>query len=125
MAKTEVKTARCETAYGESLGDKAFDYVFEVIELQKGDEIPSDEQPSSDDIRKLVNSKRVASARTSVLTKELSDRGIEKPTLENADVRLKTMIKVRVAAGNRATQAEQIARQALGMEEFGIRALLL
>lgn len=114
MPKTVTKTATVNTAYGQTLSEPIqFSYQFD--ELVKGDPIPADEQPDESDIRAYVNQKRNAAARSSAQNAALSEAGIQKPTLEDADVRLKTMVKVLVAAGNSAEEAEKIARGALGM----------
>lgn len=114
MPKTVNKSAKVETAYGQTLAEPVtFSYSYE--ELVKGDEIPSKEVPDADDLRTYVNQKRNAAARSSAQNDALTKAGIQKPTLEDPDVRLKTMVKVLVAAGNSESDAEQIARQALGM----------
>jgi hypothetical protein len=114
MPKTQTKRARVETAYGQTLAEPVeFDYSYE--ELQKGDEIPAKEMPDADDLRSFVNQKRNAAARSKAQNEALTAAGIQKPTLEDPDTRLRTMVKVLVAAGNTPEQAEQIARGALGM----------
>jgi hypothetical protein len=114
MPKTQTKRARVETAYGQTLAEPVeFDYSYE--ELVKGDEIPAREMPDADDLRSFVNQKRNAAARSKAQNEALTAAGIQKPTLEDPDTRLRTMVKVLVAAGNTPEQAEQIARGALGM----------
>lgn len=114
MAKTQNKVAKVETAFGEQLAT-AIQFPYNYEELEKGDAIPTDEQPDAADILQLVNSKRNASARSSAQAKAFAAAGIEKPTLENPEVRLKNMVKILVAAGNDTATAEQIAKSALGM----------
>jgi hypothetical protein len=114
MAKTVTKTARVETAYGQTLPE-AIDFSYQFEKLAKGDAIPTDETPDASDILNFVNAKRNASARSKAQNEALDAADVKKPTLEDPDVRLKTMVKVLVAAGNTTEQAEQIARQALGM----------
>jgi hypothetical protein len=108
------KQATVETAYGNPLPEPVkFSYTYE--ELTKGDPIPAKEQPDVDDLITYVNQKRNAAARSAAQNEALKNAGIEKPTLEDPDVRLKTMVKVLVAAGNDEATATQIARNALGM----------
>lgn len=114
MAKTVKKSARIETAYGQTLAEPlTFSYEYE--ELGKSDAIPADEHPDADDLRSFVNQKRNAAARSKAQNEALTNAGISKPTLEDPTVRLATMVKVLVAAGNSQEQAEQIAKGALGM----------
>lgn len=114
MPKTMPKTATVNTAYGQTLAEPIqFSYSYE--ELVKGDTIPADETPDESDLRAFVNQKRNAAARSKAQNEALSAAGIQKPTLEDADVRLKTMVKVLIAAGNSPEQAETIAKGALGM----------
>ena len=112
--KTTSKTATIETAYSQPL-DAPIKFSYSFEELEKGDAIPEDEVLTEKDIRNVVNAKRNASERAKATNKALESAGIEKPTLEDPTVRLKTMIKVLIAAGNSAEQAEQIAKSALGM----------
>jgi hypothetical protein len=114
MAKTISKSAKVETAYGQTLAEPvSFNYTYE--ELQKGDAIPTDEQPDAADLLTYVNQKRNAAARSKAQNDALTNAGIVKPTLEDPAVRLATMVKVLVAAGNSKETAEQIAKSALGM----------
>jgi hypothetical protein len=114
MAKNVTKKATISTAYGEPV-NPPLEFSYGYDELQKGDEIPADEKPDADDILTLVNQKRNAKARASAQNEALSEAGIQKPTLESPDVRLKTMVKVLVAAGNDEETATTIAKSALGM----------
>jgi len=114
MAKPIEKTATVETAYGQTLAEPIrFSYSYE--ELQKGDTIPSDEMPDADDLRSYVNQKRNAAARSKAQNAALDNAGIKKPTLDDPSVQFATMVKVLVASGKTAEQAEQIAKTALGV----------
>lgn len=114
MPKNVTKSATVETAFGQPVVPAVkFSYAYD--ELVKGDAIPTDEQPDADDLRSFVNQKRNAAARSKAQNEALADAGVQKPTLEDAEYRLKTMVKVLVAAGNSEAQAEQIAKSALGM----------
>lgn len=114
MPKNVTKTARVETAYGQTLAEPV-SFIYEYDELTKNDAIPASEQPDADDLRSFVNQKRNAGARSKAQNEALTAAGIAKPTLEDPDVRLRTMVRVLVAAGNSEATAEQIARGALGM----------
>lgn len=114
MPKTVNKSAKVETAYGQTLAEPVtFSYSYE--ELVKGDEIPADEQPDADDLRSYVNQKRNATARSKAQNDALTAAGISKPTLEDPNVQLSTMVKVLVAAGKSAQEADTIARATLGL----------
>lgn len=114
MPETVKRNATVKTAYGETL-DKPieFDYTFE--ELQEGDPIPEKEMPDEDGLRSFVNQRRNAAARASAQNEALSKAGIQKPTLEDPEVRFKTMVKVLLASGQTKEQAEAIAKSSLGM----------
>ena len=114
MAKTVSKKASVSTAYGQTL-PQAIEFEYEFVELQKGDEIPADEQPDADDLRQYVNTKRNSAARAKAQNEALSNAGIVKPTLEDPDVRLKSMVKILIANGMDETTATTTARAALGM----------
>lgn len=113
MAKTVKKTAKVETAFGNPIDPLTVGYEYE--ELQKGDAIPADEYPNEDAIRGFVNQRRNSAARAKAQNEALSNAGIVKPTLEDPDVRLKTMVKVLLANGMDEATAETTARAALGM----------
>lgn len=114
MSDTQTKRATIETAYGQTLAVPVkFSYSYD--ELGKDDEIPADEIPSAEDLKSYVNQKRAAKARAGAQAEALKAAGIEKPTLEDPKVRLAGMIKILKAAGNSDSQAEQMARQMLGM----------
>lgn len=112
--KTVSKNAKVETVNGQTLPEPIpFSYSYE--ELQKGDEIPADEQPDSDDLRAYVNTKRNSAARAKAQNEALTAAGIQKPTLEDPDFRLKQMVKLLLANGMDAATAESTARATLGM----------
>lgn len=113
--KTINKSARVETAFGQTLAEPVtFSYTYE--ELAKGDEIPAKEMPDEDDLRTYVNQKRNAKARASAQSSALTAAGISAPSLEdNQELQLKTMVKVLVAAGKSEEVATQIAKGALGI----------
>lgn len=114
MAKQVDKTAEVKTFNGQTLPEP-ITFAYSFIELQKGDEIPADEQPDADDLRTYVNTKRNSSARAKAQNAALEAAGIQKPTLEDPDFRLKQMVKILSASGMDAATAETTARAALGM----------
>lgn len=114
MAKAVSKKATITKAYGQDIADP-IEFSYSYDELAKGDEIPAKEVPDEEDIRGLVNSKRNAAARSKAQNEALKAAGISAPSLEDADFRLKQMVKVLVAAGRAEADAEQVARAALGM----------
>src|SRR5512147_1248040 len=101
MPETIKKSAKEETAYGQTLATPVT-FSSEYEELQKTDTISASEMPDADDLRSFVNQKRNAAARSKAQNAALDAAGIVKPTLEDPDTRLKTMVKVLVAAGNTA-----------------------
>lgn len=114
MAKIVKKSAEVKTFNGQTLPEAIpFDYEYE--ELQKGDEIPAKEQPDEDDLRTYVNTKRNSAARAKAQNEALNAAGIQKPTLEDPDFRLKQMVKILTASGMDEATAETTARGALGM----------
>ena len=114
MAKLVSKKAQVATAFGQTL-PTPIDFEYQYEELQKGDEIPADEQPDADDLRAYVNTKRNSAARAKAQNEALSNAGIVKPTLEDPDVRLKSMVKILIANGMDETTATVTAKTALGM----------
>lgn len=114
MAKTTRKKATVTTAFGSPLGE-AVEFTYDYQELQKGDEIPPKEVLDEEDIRIAVNAKRNAAARSKAQSDAFKAANISAPTLEDADFRLKQMVKVLIAAGRSEADAEQVAKSALGM----------
>jgi len=113
MAKLVKKVAEVSKAFGEDL-DTPIRFSYEYEELQSGDEIPAKEALDADDMRKFVNARRNASARSKAQNEALSEAGIKAPELkDNVDLQIKTIVKALVAAGNTPDVAEQMARQLL------------
>lgn len=112
--KTVTKTAQVSKAYGETL-DTPLDFSYDYEELQKGDEIPASEVPDDEDIRSLVNAKRNAKARAKAQNEALSNAGVQKPTLENEEFRLKQMVKILQASGMDEATATSTAKATLGL----------
>ena len=88
-----------ENAFGLAL-ETAVPYEGTYVHILDNASIPSDEQPSAEDILALVNNRRKANARQSAMNKALSDAGIEKPTLKDSvDLQIATLVKALVASG--------------------------
>lgn len=114
MAKRITRKFRVETAFGNKL-ETPLEGSFSFDELEKDDEIPADERPNEDAIRGLVNTRRASKARASETNKMLDEAGIKKPTLDDPNVALATMVRAMVAQGRNEDEATQIARKVLGM----------
>lgn len=115
MAKTVTKQAKIETFNSQTLPEPIV-FSFTVVELEKGDAIPDSERPDEDDLRTYVNTKRTSKARAKAQNDALEAAGIQKPTLEDPDFRLKQMVKILVASGMDETTANVTAKTALGMQ---------
>lgn len=111
--KITTKSAEISKAYGNDL-PKPIPFTYSFEELQKGDEIPADEQPDADDLLALVNSKRNAKARAAASNAALAEAGVQKPTLESPEFRLAQMVKVLIANGMDEATATATARTVLG-----------
>jgi len=94
---------------------KPIKFPYEFEKLLKGDTIPADEVPDADDLLTYVNTKRNSAARAKAQNEALTAAGIQKPTLEDPDFRLRQMIKILEANGMDSETAEKSARVALGM----------
>jgi hypothetical protein len=114
MAKVITKKARVETAYGKVL-ESPIDFSYSYEELQKGEEIPAKEMPDADDLISFVNQKRNATARSREQNLALENAGVKKPTKEDPEFRLRTMVDMLVANGETKEDAEQQARLLLKM----------
>lgn len=115
VGKRTEKSGKIETFNGEPVVPVIlFNYV--VYELQKGDTIPADERPDEADLRSFVNQKRNAKARAAAQNAALEQAGIQKPTLENPDFRLKQMVKILMANQMDEATATATAKAALGMQ---------
>ncbi|MGV1006918.1 MAG: hypothetical protein ACOYEV_19630 [Candidatus Nanopelagicales bacterium] len=113
--KSETYKGTISQAYGQTLS-KSIEFngsydAFENIEEVKA----KNEFPSDDEIVSFVNARNKANARQKSMTAALDAAGIQKPTLENdADLRLKTMVKTLVASGKSQEEAESLAKTLLG-----------
>ena len=115
--KTEKFSGTMESAYGKTLPTKlTFSGTFQAFESL--DEVTSaNEQPSNDELVAFVNSKRKAAARQKSMNEALTAAGIEKPTLEDPQVQLATIIKALVASGRSEDEATALAETTLGVKK--------
>ena len=113
---TEKFNGTMESAYGKTLPSKIhFSGTYEAFTSL--DEVRSaNEHPSDDEIVSFVNSKRKAAARQKAMNDALSAAGIEKPTLEDPQVQLATIIKALKAAGRSEAEAITLAESTLGVK---------
>ena len=114
--KSETFSGTMENAYGKVLPSKvnfsgSFDAYENIGEIKAANDLPSD-----DEVVSFTNSKRKASARQKAMNAALEAAGIQKPTLEDPQVQLATLIKVLVASGRTEEQATQLAKTTLGVE---------
>lgn len=114
--KTETYKGTIESAYGSPLATalrfegsfEAYADFDEMVTAQDG--LSRDEQVAA------VNNKRKANARQKSMQAALDAAGISKPTLEDPQVQLKTIIKALVASGRSDAEATQIAESTLGVK---------
>lgn len=113
--KTVSEKAKTETAYGQTL-PSPLSYEYEFSAYESYDEAKdAGDLLSHDEILTAVNNKRKAAARQKKLNEVLEAAGYSKPTLEDPQVQLKTMIKVFIAAGRSEAEATKLAQDALGV----------
>jgi hypothetical protein len=104
------------SAYGEEL-KTALDATATYTHYESYEEVDqAGKLPSKKEIVGFVNAKNKAAARAAATTAALEKAGYQKPTLEQPQVQLKTMIKVLVAAGRSEDNARQIAETTLGVK---------
>ena len=114
--KTEKFTGTIESAYGKVLPSKLsfageFQAYETVEELREKNEYPKDTE-----IVAFVNAKEKANARQKSMNEALTAAGIQKPTMEDPQVQLATMIKVLVASGRSEDDARSLAETTLGVK---------
>lgn len=113
--KSETFSGTIENAYGQKLDTPiAFEGTYNAFETYQ-EVVEAGEVPSNDEIVKVVNAKIKANERQKAMQKALDDAGIKKPTLEDPQVQLSTMVKVLRAAGKSEEEATQQARALLGL----------
>lgn len=104
-----------KSAYGSEL-KTPLTYEASYQKLLTFDAIPEDEQLSEKDILQVVNDARKANARQKAMQDALDKAKIEKPSLSDPQVQLKSMIKILTTAGRTPEQARQIAEQTLNVK---------
>lgn len=114
--KTETFKGTIESAYSRTLPSKltfsgSFDAYENVDELRRDNKYPSDE-----DIVSFVNAKEKANARQKAMNEALTAAGIEKPTMEDPQVQLATIIKALRASGRTEEEAITLAESTLGVK---------
>lgn len=117
--KTEKFKGTIESAYGRTLPSKlSFEGTYDAF--QTLDEVKShdngSEYPSESDIVDFVNAKRKANARQKSMNEALTAAGIEKPTMEDPQVQLATIIKALRASGRSEDEAVALAESTLGVK---------
>lgn len=113
--KSETFKGTIESAYGNPLATALkFEGSFDAYETYEEAQTAND-LPSRDEQVAFVNNKRKANARQKSMQAALDAAGISKPTLEDPQVQLRTMIKVLVASGRSDAEATQLAEATLGV----------
>ena len=114
--KTETFKGTIESAYGSPLANAvtfngSFEAYSDYDEMTKAQDLPSrDEQLA------FINNKRKANARQKAMQEALTAAGINKPTLDDPQVQLKTIIKALMAGGRSEEVATQVAEATLGVK---------
>ena len=115
--KSEKFSGTMESAYGKVLPNKVeFSGDFQAYENIQEIRDAKDE-PSDDEVVSFVNSKRKAAARQKAMNTALDAAGIQKPTLEDPQVQLATIIKALVASGRSEAEATALAESTLGVKK--------
>lgn len=114
--KTEQFSGTIESAYGKVLPSKlSFKGEYEAFETV--DELKAkNEYPSDEEIVSFVNSKRKANERQKSMNEALTAAGIQKPTMDDPQVQLATIIKALRASGRSEDEAISLAETTLGVK---------
>ena len=114
--KNETFKGTIESAYGSPLATPVvFNGTFSAYE-NFDEMVQAQDLPSRDEQLALINNKRKANARQKAMQAALDAAGINKPTLDDPQVQLKTIIKALVASGKDEATATQIAEATLGVK---------
>lgn len=114
--KSETFKGSIESAYGSTLPAAIkFEGSFEAY-ADYDEAAAANDLLSHQEIVDAVNNKRKANARQKAMTAALDAAGISKPTLEDPQVQLKTIIKALVASGRSESEATQVAEATLGVK---------
>ncbi len=113
--KSETFKGTIESAYGSPLATALkFEGSFDAYETYDEAQAAND-LPNKDEQLAFTNNKRKANARQKSMQSALDTAGITKPTLEDPQFQLKSMIKILVTAGKTEDVARQIAESTLGV----------
>lgn len=114
--KSETFKGTIESAYGNPLATALkFEGSFDAYESYD-EAATANDLPSRDEQLAFTNNKRKANARQKAMTEVLTAAGINKPTLEDPQFQLKSMIKILVTAGRSEAEATQLAEATLGVK---------
>lgn len=114
--KSETFKGTIESAYGNPLPSALkFEGSFDAYETYE-EAAAANDLPSRDEQLAFVNNKRKANARQKSMQDVLTANGINKPTLEDPQFQLKSMIKILVTAGRSEADATQLAESTLGVK---------
>ena len=114
--KSETFSGTMENAYGKTLPEPvkfsgSFDSLETIDEVRQSNEYPDDKE-----VVAWANAKRKASARQKAMNAALEAAGISKPTLDDPQVQLATIIKALRAAGRNEEEAISLAENTLGVK---------
>lgn len=114
--KTEKFSGTMENAYGKVLPEPVkFSGSFEALETIE-EVRAANEYPDDKEVIAWANAKRKASERQKAMNQALQDAGVTKPTLEDPQVQLATIIKALRAAGRSEDEAVALAENTLGVK---------
>ena len=114
--KTEKFSGKMENAFGKVL-PSAISFAGEFQAFENVEEVRSaNEYPSDSDVVAWANAKRKASERQKSMNAALEAAGIAKPTLEDPQVQLATIIKALRASGRSEDEAITLAETTLGVK---------
>ena len=127
--KTEKFKGEIESAYGKPLAEKLkFNGEYEAFTIPDSAKettltitTPDGADVITDAVTfgmvyDAVNNKRKAKARQKAMNAALDEAGIEKPTMEDPQVQLQTIIKALVASGRSKDEATTLAETTLGVK---------
>lgn len=114
--KTETFKGTIESAFGSPLASPVtFSGNFTAYENYE-EMTTAQDLPSRDEQLAFINNKRKANARQKSMQEALTAAGVNKPTLEDPQVQLKTIIKALVASGRSEAEATSIAEATLNVK---------
>ena len=114
--KTETFKGTIESAYGNPLPSALkFEGTYQAFTTYEEAQAEN-ELPSKDEVVAFINNKRKANERQKSMQAALDAAGITKPTLEDPQFQLKSMIKILVSAGRSEAEATQLAEATLNVK---------